>query len=71
MSQGLKKAISIHPNCLTDSDYDYILEEIDRWDKIEFERYVDVLSDYEESLDEYLNGYYMYFLYTYILTMNM
>ena len=42
-----KKAISRQPICLTDSDYDYILEEIGRWDKIEFERYVEVYSDYK------------------------
>ena len=32
-----KKAISRQPICLTDADYDYILEEIGRRDKIEFE----------------------------------
>ena len=40
-----KKAISRQPICLTDSDYDYILEEIGRRDKIDFERYVEVYSD--------------------------
>ena len=40
-----KKAISRQPIFLTDSDYDYILEEIVRQDKIEFERDVDVYSD--------------------------
>ena len=40
-----KKAISRQPICLTDADYDYILEEIVRRDKIEFEREVDVYSD--------------------------
>ena len=40
-----KKVISRQPICLTDSDYDYILEEIGRRDKIEFERDVDVYSD--------------------------
>ena len=44
-----KKAISSQPVCLTDSDYDYILEEIGRQDKIEFEKYVDVFSDDEED----------------------
>ena len=38
-----KKAISRHPICLTDADYDYILEEIFRRDKNEFERDVKVL----------------------------
>ena len=33
-----KKAISRQPICLTDADQDYILEEIDQRDKIEFER---------------------------------
>ena len=40
-----KKSISRQPICLTDSDYDYILEEIGRQDKIEFEIDVDVYSD--------------------------
>ena len=40
-----KKAISIQPICLTDYDYDYILKEIGRQDKIEFERDVEVYSD--------------------------
>ena len=40
-----EKAISRQPICLTDADYDYILEEIVRRDKIEFEREVDVYSD--------------------------
>ena len=39
-----KKAISKQPIFLTDADYDYILEEIDRRDKIEFEREIDVYS---------------------------
>ena len=43
-TQG-KKAISKHPIGMTDSDYDYILEEISRRDKTEFERYVEVYSD--------------------------
>ena len=40
-----KKAISRQTICLTGADYDYILEEIDRQDKIECEREVDVYSD--------------------------
>ena len=40
-----KKSISWQPICLTDADYDYILKEIDRLDKIEFEREIDVYSD--------------------------
>ena len=40
-----KKAISRHPICLTNSDYYYILEKNGCWDKIEFERDVDVYSD--------------------------
>ena len=39
-----KKYISRQPICLTDADYDYILEEIGRGDKIEFERETDVYS---------------------------
>ena len=38
----IKKYISRQPICLTDADYDYILEKIGRQDKIEFERYVEV-----------------------------
>ena len=41
----LKKAISRQPICLTDADYDYILEEIGLREKIEFEREVEVYSD--------------------------
>ena len=41
----VKKAISRQPICLTGSDYDYILEEIDRRYKLEFEIEVDVYSD--------------------------
>ena len=44
-----KKSISIQPIFLTDSDYDYISEEIGRRDKIEFEIYVEVSSDDEET----------------------
>ena len=44
-STQAKKEISRHTLCLTDSDYDYILEEIGRWDKIEFERDVEIYSD--------------------------
>ena len=40
-----KKAISRQPICLTGADYDYILEEIYRQDKIEFETEIDVYSD--------------------------
>ena len=40
-----KKSISRQPICLTDADYDYILEEIDCRDKLEFEREVVVYSD--------------------------
>ena len=39
------KDISRQPICSTDSDSDYILEEIGRRDKLEFERYVDVYID--------------------------
>ena len=42
-----KKYISRQPICLTDSEYDYILEEIGCRDKIKFERYVEVYSDDE------------------------
>ena len=47
-TQG-KKAISRHPICLTDSDYDYILEEISCQENFGFERYVDVYSDNMED----------------------
>ena len=40
-----KKFRSIQPICLTDSEYDYILEEIGRQNKIGFERSVKVHSD--------------------------
>ena len=44
-----EKAISRQPICLTDADYDYILEEIGRRDKIDFEREIDVYSDEMED----------------------
>ena len=44
-----KKAISRQLIRLTDADYDYILEEIGRQDKIEFEREIDVYSDDTEG----------------------
>ena len=44
-----KKITSRQPICLTDYDYDYILEEIGRQDKIEFERDVEVYNDDEEN----------------------
>ena len=44
-----KKIISSQPICLTDADYDYILEEIGHRDKIKFEREVDVYSDNMED----------------------
>ena len=40
-----KKAISIHPICLTGYDYDYVLEYIVRQDKIDLERDLEVYSD--------------------------
>ena len=40
-----KKSISRQPICLTDSDYNYILEEIGLRYKIEFERDVEFYSD--------------------------
>ena len=48
-STQAKNAISRQPVCLTDSEYDYILEEIGRQDKIEFERDVDVYSNNMED----------------------
>ena len=45
----VEKSISRHPICLTDSEYDYILEEIGCWEKIDFERDVEFYSDEEEN----------------------
>ena len=44
-----KKAISRQPICLTDYNYDFILEEIGCREKNEFERDVEVYSDDEEN----------------------
>ena len=44
-----KKSISRQTICLTDADYDYILEEIGSRVKIEFEIEVDVYSDNMED----------------------
>ena len=43
-----KKAIQRHPIIVTDDDYDYIMDEVECCEKIEFERNVSVNSD-EES----------------------
>ena len=48
-----KKSISRQPICLTDSDYDYISEEIGHQYKIEFERDVDLYSDNMEDSYEH------------------
>ena len=40
-----KQSIPRKPICLTDADYDYILEEIGHRYKVEFEREVDVYSN--------------------------
>ena len=42
-----KKSIQRHPICMIDSDYDYILDEIERREKIEFERNV-IVNSYKE-----------------------
>ena len=43
-----KKSISRQPICLTGADYDYILEEIVRQDKFDFEREIDMyINDME------------------------
>ena len=44
-----KKAISRQPICLTDSDYNCILEEIVGQDRIEFERDMEVYSGEKEN----------------------
>ena len=40
-----KKSIQRHPIIMTDANYDYILDEIERREKIEFERNVSGTSD--------------------------
>ena len=42
-----QKSIQRHPIITTDADYDYILDETERREKIEFERNVIVNSDGE------------------------
>ena len=42
-----KKSIQRHPIIMTDADYDYIMDEIERREKIEFERNASVNSDEE------------------------
>ena len=46
-SNQAKKSIQRHPIIITDADYDYILDKIERFWKIEFERNASVNS-YEE-----------------------
>ena len=42
-----KKSTQRHPIIMTDANYDYILDEIERREEIEFERNVSVNSDEE------------------------
>ena len=42
-----KQSIKRHPIGITDADYDYILDEIERCEKNEFERNMSVHSDKE------------------------
>ena len=58
-----KKTISRQPICLTDSDYDDILEEIGRRDKIDFERDLEVYSDDTEDKYVQFKCNCMYLLY--------
>ena len=44
-----KKSISRQPICLTDFDYNCILEEFGCREKKQFDRYVEVYSDDEEN----------------------
>ena len=46
MIQG-GEIIQRHPICMNDADYDYILDEIERCEKLEFELNVSVNSDEE------------------------
>ena len=48
-STQAKKSLSRQPICLTDSDYDCILEEIGRRDKIDFEKDVGFYSADKEN----------------------
>ena len=47
VTENKHKNISRHPICLTDSEYDYILEEIGRQYKIGFEIGLEVYSNDE------------------------
>ena len=49
--EQIKKAIKRHPIITTDADYDYILDEIERPEKVDSERNVIVNSN-----DEYYSG---------------
>ena len=44
-NQAKKKAIQRHPIIMTDADYGCILDEIERREKVEFERNLSVNSD--------------------------
>ena len=62
-----KKSISRQPICLTDFDYNYIVEEIGCRDKIYFERDVEVyIDDKENSYDHFILILYVFFIYLYI-----
>ena len=57
---GKKKAISRQPICLTDSDYDYILEEIDRQENLSLKEKLMCIAMIWRINKIGLNEYYMY-----------
>ena len=61
-----KEDISRHHICLTDSNYEYISEEIDLWDKIDFEKDVDVLNEEENCYEHFKLIVYVFLIYLYI-----
>ena len=63
-----KRAISIHPMCLTDSDYNYIIETIGLREKFslkEMWKFIVITREIHMSIS---NEYFLYFFYIYILT---
>ena len=63
-----KKAISRHPIYLTSSDYDYILEEIGRQEKLSLKDMYNLMAMMKKIKLSVANEYYIYISYIYILT---
>ena len=61
-----KRAISRHPICLTNSDCDFILEEIGRQEELNLKEMWKFIMPTREINTIIFNEYYMFIIYLYI-----